>query len=102
MPLYKLSIHKNCFRRERLGGTGFTDDAEALAFGKRVIRDLIDRDVGQYATGPSILRTQIAERWSFPLKLSNSVNRPGLRANRTNDQIDVSVKDGKADQWTKI
>jgi len=49
MPLYKFSIHQNCVRRERLGGIDFANDAEALTFGKRVICDLIDRDMGQYA-----------------------------------------------------
>jgi hypothetical protein len=48
MSLYRFSIHKNCARREPLGGMDLTDEAEAFAFGKRVIGDLIDRDAEQY------------------------------------------------------
>jgi hypothetical protein len=40
---YRFTIHNGSTKTESLGGASLNDDAEALAFGKRVIRDLMGK-----------------------------------------------------------
>ena len=40
---YRFTIHNGTDKTESLGGASLDDDAEALAFGKRVIRDLMGK-----------------------------------------------------------
>jgi hypothetical protein len=49
VPHYRFSLQNSDERIEELGGVVLTDDAEALAFGKRVIRELLDKNPEQYA-----------------------------------------------------
>jgi hypothetical protein len=49
MPFYHFDIHKGRARAEGLGSIDLTDNAEALAFGKRVIEDLNSGDRERYA-----------------------------------------------------
>jgi hypothetical protein len=50
MPAYSFVVRNNdATEIEGLGGMTLADDGEALAFGDRVIRDLMREDAGQYA-----------------------------------------------------
>lgn len=48
MPHYTFSIHDTGTVTEKLGSDVLDNDADALAFGRRVIRDLIREDEEQY------------------------------------------------------
>lgn len=49
MPHYHFSLHNNGTRIEDLGGVVLADADEALAFGKRVIRELLHKNPEQHA-----------------------------------------------------
>jgi hypothetical protein len=48
MLAYRFAIHDNGSKSEDLGVMALADDAEAVAFGKHTIRDLMDGDAKQY------------------------------------------------------
>jgi hypothetical protein len=49
MPHYCFSLQNNGARIDDLGGVVLADDVEALAFGRRVIRELLDKNPEQHA-----------------------------------------------------
>jgi hypothetical protein len=49
MRQFHFDIHNNGARLESLGSSSLNDDSEALAFGKQVIRDLMDGGARQYS-----------------------------------------------------
>ena len=50
MPNYRFKLHDIRTGSEKLGAAVLTDDDEALAFAKRVIRELIHSDAKLYTT----------------------------------------------------
>jgi hypothetical protein len=50
MPNYRFKAHDRVTGTEKLGAAVLADDDEALAFAKRVIRELIHRDAKLCAT----------------------------------------------------
>ena len=50
MPNYRFRAHDSVTGAEKLGAAALADDDEAVAFAKRVIRELIHRDAKLYAT----------------------------------------------------
>jgi hypothetical protein len=50
MPNYRFKAHHSVTGTKKLGAAVLADDDEALAFAKRVIRELIHRDAKLYAT----------------------------------------------------
>jgi hypothetical protein len=50
MPNYRFKAHDSVTGTEKRGAAVLADDDEALAFAKRVIRELIHRDAKLYAT----------------------------------------------------
>jgi hypothetical protein len=50
MPNYRFKAHDSVTSTEKVGAAVLADDDEALAFAKRVIRELIQRDAKLYAT----------------------------------------------------
>jgi hypothetical protein len=59
---------------ENLGGMDFANDAEAVAFGKRIIRDLMDRAAKQYANWTMEIRE--GERAVRSLPFGGMVRKP--------------------------
>jgi hypothetical protein len=55
---------------EDLGGMDLADDAEAVAFGKRIIRDLMDRAAEQYESWTMEIRESERVVRSLPFKQS--------------------------------
>jgi hypothetical protein len=49
MPRYRFDLQNNARQIEDLGGVVLADDGEALAFAKRVIRELLDKNPEQHA-----------------------------------------------------
>jgi hypothetical protein len=49
MPRYHFSLQNKGSRIDDFGGVDFEDDAEALTFGKRVIRELLDKNPEHHA-----------------------------------------------------
>jgi hypothetical protein len=48
MPSYRFAVHRGANHVERLGSMAFADDAEAIVFGKRIIRDMKERESAYY------------------------------------------------------
>ena len=46
---YHFKIHNSGGKSENLGAMGLKDDAEAIAFGKHTIRDLMEGDAKHYS-----------------------------------------------------
>ena len=49
MPRYRFSLQNSEELIEHLGGVDLPDDSEADAFGRQVIRELLDKNPEQYA-----------------------------------------------------
>jgi hypothetical protein len=49
MAQYRFTLQNDGERIDDLGGVALADDAEALAFAKRVVRELLDKNPEQYA-----------------------------------------------------
>jgi Domain of unknown function (DUF6894) len=60
---------------EDLGGMDLPDDAEAVAFGKRIIRDLMDRAGEQYESWTMEIREGERAVRSLPFKQSAGRSR---------------------------
>jgi hypothetical protein len=56
---YHFKVHDNGTEIEELGDMELRGDAEALTFGKLVIKELIHKDVGYYSTGHIPRPTQL-------------------------------------------
>jgi hypothetical protein len=52
MPRYHFDLQNNARQIEDLGGVVLADDGEALAFAKRVIRELLDKNPSSTRAGP--------------------------------------------------
>jgi hypothetical protein len=44
MPMYRFAMHRGAVETEKLGTMELRDDADALDFAKRIIRDMPDED----------------------------------------------------------